>query len=28
MFKGVPDADLQKITSSNAAKMFGFELAA
>jgi predicted TIM-barrel fold metal-dependent hydrolase len=28
MFKGVPDADLQKITSSNAAKMFGFDLAA
>ena len=26
MFKGVPEADLQKITSSNAAKMFGFEL--
>jgi predicted TIM-barrel fold metal-dependent hydrolase len=28
MFKGVPEADLQKITSSNAAKMFGFEQAA
>lgn len=26
MFEGVPEADLQKITSSNAAKMFGFDL--
>jgi len=26
MFKGVPDEHLQKITSSNAAKMFGFSL--
>src|SRR5271168_1416636 len=28
MFKGGPDADLQKIPSSNAAKMFGFDMAA
>jgi hypothetical protein len=26
MFEGVPEADLRKITSENAAKMFGFEL--
>jgi predicted TIM-barrel fold metal-dependent hydrolase len=26
MFKGVPEADLRKITSDNAAKMFGFSL--
>jgi predicted TIM-barrel fold metal-dependent hydrolase len=26
MFEGVPEADLQKITSSNAARMFGFQL--
>ena len=26
MFDGVPDADLRKITSENAAKMFRFEL--
>ena len=26
MFEGVPEADLRKITSENAAKMFGFSL--
>ena len=26
MFEGVPEADQRKITSENAAKMFGFEL--
>jgi len=26
MFAGVPEADLRKITSDNAAKMFGFTL--
>jgi predicted TIM-barrel fold metal-dependent hydrolase len=26
MFEGVPEDDLRKITSGNAAKMFGFEL--
>jgi predicted TIM-barrel fold metal-dependent hydrolase len=26
MFSGVPEADLKKITSENAAKMFGFSM--
>jgi predicted TIM-barrel fold metal-dependent hydrolase len=26
MFKGVPDTDLRKITSDNAARMFGFNM--
>jgi predicted TIM-barrel fold metal-dependent hydrolase len=26
MFAGVPEADLRKITSGNAARLFGFEL--